>query len=347
MENFKIKKTSDSLKFIVYFFTESSKLCLKDLSDDVTTKLSEMLQADKAALEKFYQFFGLEMGGRYPLKEIKQMFPDTAVGVVKECFEVLRLYDLVEILEKVRPRSLRPAVSPEQIEKLRRAGGRPTKYHSDVAVLIVNLTIEEDIVETEHVEKIETFFKDLNSQNEVALISLDTSQETRELLGEIKKRNHGKLYDFRKGSYTIDLEHTLRQMDRLEKELEDVMQMEEGDEQRQNDLERRLSLLKKDELSRRCKLEDVVKEIEQAKRDFEKLEKDSITKPISTAMDEWIHNQGWLTSYAYRHTCTYTYMFILFEKGSRFNKTLRKANKVTIESTLKIIERRKKKLFGN
>ena len=296
MENFKIKKTSDSLKFIVYFFAESSKLCLKDLSDDVTTKLSEMLQADKAALEKFYQFFGLQMGGRYDLKKINQMFPDTAVGVVKECFDLLRLYDLVEILEKVRPRSLRPAVSPKQIEKLQRADDRPTKYHSDVAVLIVDLTVEEDIVEREHAEKIETFFKDLNSRNEVALISLGTSQETRELLGEIKKRNQRKGYEFREGSYTIDLEHILRHMDRLEKELEDVVQMEEGDEQRQNGLELRLSLLKKDELRHRGKLESVVKEIEQAKRDFEELEKDSTTKPISTAMDEWIHNQGWLTS---------------------------------------------------
>ena len=269
---------------------------MKDLSDDVTTKLSEMLQADKAALEKFYQFFGLQMGGRYDLKKINQMFPDTAVGVVKECFDLLRLYDLVEILEKVRPRSLRPAVSPKQIEKLQRADDRPTKYHSDVAVLIVDLTVEEDIVEREHAEKIETFFKDLNSRNEVALISLGTSQETRELLGEIKKRNQRKGYEFREGSYTIDLEHILRHMDRLEKELEDVVQMEEGDEQRQNGLELRLSLLKKDELRHRGKLESVVKEIEQAKRDFEELEKDSTTKPISTAMDEWIHNQGWLTS---------------------------------------------------
>ena len=147
----------------------------------------------------------------------------------------------------------------------------------------------------------------------MALILLGTSQETWELLGEIKKRNQGKAYEFREGSCTIHLEHILRQIDRLVKELEDVVQMEEGDEQRQNDLERRLSLLKKDELLHRCKLEDVVKEIEQAKRNFEELEKDSITKPISTAMDKWIHNQGWLTSYTYRHTYTYTHMFILFE----------------------------------
>ena len=135
----------------VIFLAESSKLCLKDLSDDVTREFIKRLQADEAALEKFYQFFGLKLGDRYPLKgrfplhEIKTLFPDTTINVLKECFEVLQLYDLVEILEKVRPRSLRPAVSPEQIEKLRRADNRPTKYHSDVAVLVVDFTVEGDI----------------------------------------------------------------------------------------------------------------------------------------------------------------------------------------------------------
>ena len=105
----------------VIFLAESSKLCLKDLSDDVTREFIKKLQADEAALEKFYQFFGLKLGDRYPLKgrfplhEIKTLFPDTTINVLKECFEVLQLYDLGEILEKVRPRSLRPAVSPEQI----------------------------------------------------------------------------------------------------------------------------------------------------------------------------------------------------------------------------------------
>ena len=81
---------------IVIFFAESSKLCLKDLSNDITDELIERLQADEAALEKFYQFFGLKLGDRYPLKgrfplhEIKTLFPDTTVNVLKECFEVLQ-----------------------------------------------------------------------------------------------------------------------------------------------------------------------------------------------------------------------------------------------------------------
>ena len=266
---------------------------MKDLSNDVTRKLSEMLQANEASLEKFSQFFGLKIRGRYPLEEIKRVFPDTTVDVLKECFEALRLYDLVEIMEKVKPRSLRPAVSPEQIEKLRRADDRPTKYHNDVAVLVVMLTVEEDNVEREHAGSIETFFKDLNSRNEVASITLGISQETRVVLGEIEKRNRGARYDFLEGGYTMDLEHTLRQMESLEKELEEVMQMEKGDKQRQIDLKLKLSQLTKEKRWYISRLQNVVKEKEQAKKDFKELEKESITKTISTAMDEWIHNQGW------------------------------------------------------
>ena len=88
------------------------------------------------------------------------------------------MYDFAEILEKVRPRSLRPALSPEQIEKLWRAGDRPTKYHSNVTVLVVNHTVGKDIVKIIDPEEIETFFKDLNSRNEVTTISLASSEET-------------------------------------------------------------------------------------------------------------------------------------------------------------------------
>ena len=117
---------------------EADKLCLKDLSSEVTKELHQRLQADKAAMEKVIQFFGLRVFLASGLTDLKDLFPDTTVSVLKRCFEALRMYDLAEILEKVRPRSLRPALSPEHIDKLWRAGDRPTKYHSDVAVLVVN-----------------------------------------------------------------------------------------------------------------------------------------------------------------------------------------------------------------
>ena len=277
---------------------------MKDLSDDVTRKWTVMLLADQAALEKFHHYFGLKMGGWYLLEEIKQMFPDTAVSVLKECFEALRLYDLVELTEKVKPRSLRPAVSPEQIGKLRRADDRPTKYHTDLAVLIFNHTVgQEDIVEREDAEKIETFFKDLNSRNEVANIALGSTQETREVLREINTTTREMRYcQLREDRWKKDLESWLQREARLEKELEEAVQMEKGREQRRR-LELELEQLKQRERKCRDQLENLAKEKTYAERVSEKLkelEKES-TKPISTALDEWIHNQGWLTPYTYTH----------------------------------------------
>jgi len=291
---------------LVIFFVEGSKLCLKDLSDDVTRKWTGTLGADEAALEKFYQFFGLKMADWYRLQEIKQMFPDTTVSVLKECFEVLRLYDLVEILEKVKPRSLHPAVSPEQIEKLRRADDRPTKYHSDVAVLIVSHAVDqEDIVEREEAQKIETFFKDLNSRNKVATIALGSTEETRKVLMEMKTRNRGMVYHhLRETSLERELRNWLQQKAYLEKELERAMKIN-----RRRRLKLQLEEVKELELRSRGALEKVSKRKEQAERDFKKLrelEKERM-KPISTALDEWIHNQGWLAPYTYIHVYSHKF----------------------------------------
>ena len=288
---------------------------MKDLSDDIIVELSIRLQADEAALKNFYQFFGLKMGDRYPFEgrfpfigEIKKLFPDTSVSVLKEGFEALQLYDLAELLEKVKPRSLRPAVSPEQIEKLRRADDRPTKYHSDFAVLVVDFTVEEDIVEREHVEKIETFFKGLNSRNEVAIIY--SSQETRKAVWEIEEINFRLMNPDRRTEDSLreNLDRILLRKRYIEKQLEKVMEMQMEKvpvekRQRRSELQLQLTQLTQWELKYRGELKNIAEEKKQAVRDTEKLEelKKEITKPVTTALNEWIHNQGWLTSYTFIH----------------------------------------------
>ena len=308
MENF---ATEENINIVVIFFAESSKLCLKDLSNDVTRELIGRLQADEAALEKFHQFFGLKLGEWYPFEgrspfigEIKRLFPDTTVSVLKECFEALQLYDLVEIMENVKPRSLRPAVSLEQVEKLRRADDRPTKYHSDVAVLVVDYSFKGDIVKREYAEKIETFFKDLNSRNEVSIIS--SSQETRKVVSEMKERNYGlRRYRPQVSLSREGLESILQQKARLERELDEVMQMEKvrNKGRRRIELEHQLIRLNHMELKFRVELGNITEtKTEQVERDTEKLEElKEITKPISTALNELIHKQGWLTSHSYIH----------------------------------------------
>ena len=270
---------------------EADKLCLKDLSNDVTKDLDRRLEADKAAVQKFYQYFGLKLGHGFGLTDLKELFPDTTVSLLKKCFEALRMYDFAEIMEKVRPRSLRPALSPEQIEKLWRGDDRPTKYHRNVAVLVVNHTVEGDIVERNEAEKIETFFKDLNSWNEVATISLVSSQETREFLREIKG-NYGMRYHFHEERLKTELESILREKAHFEKQL--GLQVEKGHEIL---FSKRLRQFKRKELQLKGELEYFAEAKKQAERDFEnlkELEKESV-KLISTAMDKWIHKQGWLT----------------------------------------------------
>ena len=285
---------------------EADKLCLKDLSSDVTNELNRRLQADWAAMEKFNQFFGLKMGHRYrpsgiELTDVKELFPDTTVNMLKDCFEALQLYDLAEIMEKVRPRSLRPALSSEQIEKLRRVDDRPTKYHSDVAVLLVNHSHKGDIVGRESAEKLETFFKDLNSRNEVAIISLASSQEAYEALREVRMmRDHSDEEMLKEV-----LESVLQQKVHLEKELE--METKEGLKKNTDWIGLELSELRQRELMLRSQLKFIAKGKKQAERAFEKLkelEKENV-ESISTAMDEWIHNKGWLTSRTYIHTCLF------------------------------------------
>ena len=300
---------------------------MKDLSDDVILELSRRLQSDKAVMGNFCQFFGLKVGNWYLfedrfsfIEEIKKLFPDTTVSVLKEGFEALWLYDLAELLDKVRPRSLRPAVSPEQIEKLRRADDRPTKYHSDVAVLVVDFTVEGDVFEREDVRKIETSFKDLNSRNEVAIIS--SSLETRKVVREMNEINFRLMSYETEDSLRKRLEGTLQQKALLEQNLEEVMQMEKWNRksQRRGELEVQLTRLKQWELTLRGELENIAETKKQAERDTEKLEelKKEITKPISTALNEWMHNQGWLTSYTYLHV-----FLNRIPKGS-VNKTLLK-----------------------
>lgn len=103
--------------------------------------LTSRLKSDPVALERFYRSFGLD-----PVKlrtkelwDIKEFFPDTPVKTLKDVFEALQLYDLVELLDKItKPRALRPALPLKEIEKLPSANNRPTKIYTKAEVLIIS-----------------------------------------------------------------------------------------------------------------------------------------------------------------------------------------------------------------
>ena len=156
----------------IHFFSgDDHKLCWKDLSGEVIRKLDLRLQNDQTAFKQICQSFGINTSlfsyQTITFNEILSMFPGTPVKLLKEVFEALQLYDLIDLLEEGKPRatrSLRPALRLQEIEKLRNPDDRPISYHSSVAVLII------DFAETCDTEGIKNFFKALYTKSEVTVM---------------------------------------------------------------------------------------------------------------------------------------------------------------------------------
>ena len=135
------------------------------------------------------------------------------------------------------------------------------------------------------------------------IISLASPRETRVFLLEMKERKRGMEYHhLRESSCKKNLERVLQQKAYSEEGLEEAMQMEKGRTQIRN-LERSLSELKKQELSWRGVLKNIMQEKRQVERDLERLEAllKRCANAVSTAMDKLIYNRGWLTLYLFVH----------------------------------------------
>ena len=153
------------------FSGDDHKLCWKDLSRGVIRKLEGRMKNDQTAFKQICQSFGIDRSLFFSqastFSGILSMFPYTPVRLLKEVFEALQLYDLIDLLEEGKPRatrSLRPALRLQEIEKLRNPDDRPISYHSSVAVLII------DFAETCETEGIKKFFKGLNTKSEVTVV---------------------------------------------------------------------------------------------------------------------------------------------------------------------------------
>ena len=180
---------------------DDHKLCLRDLSEEVFRKLERRLENDQTAVKQICQSFGIDRSLFFnwasTFSRILSMFPDTPVKLLKEVFEALQLYDLIDLLEEGKPRatrSLRPALRLQEIEKLRNPDDRPISYHSSVAVLII------DFAETCDTEGIEKFFKGLNTKSEVTVMrcrnvieAVETSKWPKRNLEDNIKREMNKL----------------------------------------------------------------------------------------------------------------------------------------------------------
>ena len=326
--------------FFLFCLGLTFKLCLKDLSDQIVRELTRSLQRDPVALELFYQSFGLDqlhggvlrdIGGPHPARElswhnppvlsaIRELFPDTPVRLLKDIFEALKLYDLAELLEKEKPRTLRPALPLKEIEKLPNASNRPTTFYSKAAVLIIDVSIG---AADDNAERIGSFFKSLNSRNEVTaitarslnkiikdLIELEGNkgkerfEERREEMLKVQLRNCAQKREGLKknvemgqktGKRFRNMESRLRQVDREESEIKRELEMIQRRKQWTN--ERKLEIEKKKE---------------QKKEELQK-EKEKFQAAVSTVTDRWVQNEGWWNFETY-----FSHDFQSFGLGSNF-----------------------------
>ena len=159
-------------------------------------EFTSRLQIDPAAQERFYRSFGLHprklrIRG---LSDIKELFPDTPVKMLKDVCEALQLFDLVELLDKeTKPKTLRTALPLREIEKLPSANNRPTKIYTKAEVLIIRCSGKEG--EDYGSEKFGHFFKLLNTKNQVTELTAKSSWNLHEQLNELKRSKKSSEYD--------------------------------------------------------------------------------------------------------------------------------------------------------
>ena len=231
--------------------------------------MDRKLSVDKVGLDRVFRFFGLKVDFRPSrhvscMRQIAHSFPNTPVDLMRQCFEALQMYDLVDLLEKaVKTISLRPVLSSGEVETLR-TGNLPTKSHNNVVVLVVNESADKDLN-----QKIEGFFKELNSQNDVTVIGSSRSEEKLKELRDLKRN----------------------QMDLKRKQM--VLKQPSGEVGKTKSA----VIRRVDRFSAiKFQITQLEKEIEMNKPLVEEqLKENEETKTIITStMDNWIQNQGWL-----------------------------------------------------
>ena len=234
--------------------------------------MDRKLSADRVGLDRVFRFFGLKVDFRPSrhvscMRQIAHCFPNTPVDLMRQCFEALQMYDLVDLLEKaVKTISLRPVLSSGEVETLR-TGNLPTKSHNNVVVLVVNESADKDLN-----QKIEGFFKELNSQNDVTVIGSSWSEGKLKELRDLKRKQ-------------MDLKR--KQMDLKRRQMH------------RKQIEKNLLLMKPS--TRIAALSAAMFEIEELEKEIamnkplveEQLKENEETKTIITStMDNWIQNQG-------------------------------------------------------
>ena len=300
---------------------------MKDLSKELTEELTSKLNRNKDILNRFYRSFGLDphlLHDELDRRNIAEIFPDTPVKLLKEVFEALNLYDFAEFLEKAtKPRTLRPALPLKEIsEKLSSVSNRPTKVYSKAKVLIVHVFEASETSADNDVQTAGSFFKALNSRNEVTTLKTDSCKDLLADLNDLTRgMRKGESGDSRAQRRETQLTHLLINKfpdswiklkarekfegslytHRLEQELEITRQLLMGRFNTERD-EQLLTLFSKEEPAMRNELKQVTEKREQWKTDRKPLlekqikekveelkkETDNFERAVLSVIDKWI-----------------------------------------------------------
>ena len=156
------------------------------MNERVISEIQERLKRDPYTYKRVLQSFGITENLLLlrSNSSIFQLFPDTPVTMLKDVFEALQLYDLLELLEIkwaiITHSSLQLACTLDEIKKLNGVADLPTTYHSCGAVLII--TDDENVSSA---SAIKTLFTDLDNKSDVTEILTQDIPTLRHLDEEI------------------------------------------------------------------------------------------------------------------------------------------------------------------
>ena len=276
-------------------------------------ELACRLQVDPNAQQRFYQAFGLNPEKLSPrmLNKIDEFFPYTQVKVLEEVFQELQLYDLAEMLEKVKSRSLRPSLPLKEMKKILNVSGRPSKFYNKAEVLIIEYS-DRNAVEDAYpnVERIGCFFQALNSQNQITKLTVKVAGQTENELIALRSRKERELEDdldsmkkesafqeYLEGNEGAYNEYQIMMLRRRalwgyygrKEELTDLTALSVKD--RRLAIKNLLEKVTEEREQRKMKIEEIVEEIEQKEEEMRKHyqgEKEKFQMAVSTVMDKWI-----------------------------------------------------------
>ena len=235
------------------------------------------------------------------LLHIAELFPDTPVKLLKDIFWELQLYDLAEMLEKVKSRALRPSLPLKEMRKLLNASERPSKFYNKAEVLIIEYS-DGNAVEDAYpdVERIGCFFQALNSQSQITRLTVKVAGQTaNELIA---------LRESKKTKDTLDLmarakeaflkEHLEKQLPKSHYKVMSIVAAPRFTEEERSVFQEGRPAMKKllekvteEREQRKLELEKTVEKIQQKLEEMKRHhqgEKEKLQVAVSTVMDKWI-----------------------------------------------------------